>query len=167
MAMNTVLHARSTITTKTDGSFAIEELSSTNKAVHSVMKGGTWDYGPWPQNAYLDINGAVTAQTAADVFVSNDISIYDSVAFDVFVLTGTTPALKAFPSFDGVTFSTVGLAITDLSSATLTTAIAGGTGVTAVGNYMIALPAKVRKIKLAYSASVAGNASLRGGIWKR
>ena len=139
---------------------------STDYSGHVIIKGGTWDYGIWPDNAYLDINGIVTAQTAADVFVSNDISIYDSVAFEVFVLTGTTPALKAFPSFDGVTFSTVGLAITDLSSATLTTAIAGGTGVTAVGNYMISLPAKVRKIKLSYSASVAGNCSIRGGVWK-
>lgn len=140
---------------------------STNGADHVITTGGTTDYGTYPQNAYLDINGVVTAQTAIDVFISNDISIYDALALEVYVISGTAGALKAFPSYDGVTFSTVGLAITDLSSATLTTAIAGGSGITIVGNYMIALPAKTRKIKLSFSASTAGNLSFRGGIWKR
>lgn len=139
----------------------------TSGAAHTYQAGGTLDYGNYPQNGYLDINGATVGQTAVDVFVSNDISIYDALAFEVFLITGGTPSLRALPSFDGVTFSTLGLAITDLASATLGTAIAGGTGITVAGNYMIALPAKARKVKLVYAAGSVGDCSIRGGFWKR
>lgn len=130
---------------------------------------GTWDYGTYPQNAYLDINGIIAAlsTTAADLFVSNDISIYDSVAFEIYAISGTTPAIKIVPSYDGTNYSATPLAITDLSSGALTTAIAGGTGAIAIGNYMVAIPAKARKIKMLFTASVVGGASMRGAIWKR
>lgn len=131
------------------------------------QNGGVSDYGPPREDAYLDINAATVGQTAIDVFVSNDISIYDSLAFEVFLLSGGTPSLRAFASFDGITFSTLGLAITDLASGALGTAIVGGTGITALGNYIVAIPAKARRMKLAYTAGTIGDCSIRGGFWKR
>ena len=169
MAENVSLIARSTTRLLADARQALEELLSTSQALWVILKGGVWDYGTWPQNSYLDINGIVPATLSQDIFVSTDISIYDALVFDLYAIAGTTPAIKAYPSFDGVTRSATPLALTDLSSGALGTAIPGATGATVVGNYMLAIPMKARFIALVYTSSVVGatGASIRGGIWKR
>lgn len=133
----------------------------------SPLNIGTSSYGGYPQRDYIDVNGVVAATLSQDIFISTDISGEDALAFEVYAISGTTPAIKAYPSFDGTNYSATPLALTDLSSGTLGTAIAGSTGATAIGNYLIANLLKARKIKLTYTASVAGGASIRGGIWKR
>lgn len=121
-------------------------------------------YGPPPENYYADFSGAVTAQTAATVLTLTNMTPFDGVSFAVYAMTGTTPALKIYPSFDGTNFETTALAITDLTSNAV---IAGGTGATAVGVFSIANASKYRSLRFDYTASVAGNCSVRGGIWKR
>jgi hypothetical protein len=124
-------------------------------------------YGPPPENFYADFSGTVTAQTSATVLTLTNMTPFDGVAFSVYALTGTTPALKVRPSFDGTNFETVALSLIDLASGTLGTAIAGGTGATAVGNYLITHSGKYRSLRFDYTASVAGDCSVRGGYWKR
>lgn len=71
MAMNTVIHARSTTATKTDGSRAIEEILSTGKALHVLEQAPV---NP-PQFQGLDI--AYTSGTAAATYViATNMQIY-------------------------------------------------------------------------------------------
>ena len=121
-------------------------------------------YGPPPENYYADFSGAVTAQTAATVLTLTNMTPFDGVSFAVYGMTGTTPALKIYPSFDGVNFEAQALAITELTSNTV---IAGGTGATANGIASITNASKYRSLRFDYTAAAAGNCSVRGGIWKR
>ena len=169
MAMNTVLHARSTTATKADGSFAIEEMSSTNKSVHVYQNGGTLDYGPPPQNAYIPFNGVIPASStlAATLLESNDISMYDGIAFEIYAISGTTPAVKVVPSYDGALYSASPLAMNNLSAPALSTAVDGTVGATVIGNYFIALPARCKNIRMLFTATIVGGVSMRGGFFKR
>lgn len=142
---------------------------ATDRAGHVYQTGGTSDYGTYPQNAYLDVNAALVASASADLYVSNDISIYDAFAFELITFTGTSAVVKAFPSFNGSVYAPNALAITDMSTNAV---IAGNTGITiaayaAFGIFMITLPTKCRKIKLTYAVTGTGDCSIRGGIWKR
>ena len=143
---------------------------STSKAPWSTVKNIESDYrGIYPESYYQDIPGSVTAQVAATLATLTGLTSFDALALDVFVLTGTTPAIKFYPSFDGISFSSSALAITDMVA---NANIAGGTGITTIAAgaqclYMIALPVKCRSLRIDYTASVAGNASIRGGMWKR
>src|SRR4030065_186956 len=126
-------------------------------------------YGDYPDRDYVDINGALIASASADLFVSTDISIFDAMAFEVTALTGTSPIIKAFPSFDGSLYSAIGLSFIDLRT---NAAIDGTTGITGAliatsTNFMVAPPLKCRKIKLTYTVTGTGNCSIRGGVWKR
>ena len=129
--------------------------------------GSIWAYGTWPENYYADFSGIVTAQTAATVLTLTNLSSFDGFSFSVYVMTGTTPALKIYPSYDGTNFEVTPLALVDLSATALNTAIAGSVGATVVGNYIIPNDSKYRSLRFDYTASVAGNCSVRGGIWKK
>lgn len=160
-----------TTVAQTDSVTLLERAQeSTNGAAHVRTTGGTTDYGTYPQNAYLDINGSITAGASQDAYITNDISIYDGVVIDVSAITGTAAALKIFPSSNGVIYSVNPLGIVNLqipAANTLVTAIDGAAGITAVGVYFIPFPAKFRKLKFSYSVTGTGNLTFTGGIWKR
>lgn len=116
-----------------------------------------------PGAAVLEFSGAVTAQTAANVITLTNNDRFDMLSFAVYALTGTTPVVKMYGSFDGTNFETTPLALRDLATGNV---IAGTTGVTAIGNYALAFANKFKAIHLDYTAAVAGNCSIRGLAWK-
>jgi hypothetical protein len=121
---------------------------------------------PFPEQYFLPFTGSATTQTSATLVTLGDVSMYNRTEFEVTSISGTTPAVKAYPSYDGVNYSATPLALIDLSSGTLGTGIAGSTGATAVGNYAIAGVAgkhKIKSLQLKYTASVAGSVAIRGG----
>jgi hypothetical protein len=117
----------------------------------------------FPQEYYLPFTGTATTQTSATITTLAGVSMYNTFAFEVTSISGTTPAVKVYPSYDGTNYSATALALTDLSSGTLGTAIAGGTGATAVGNYQVAITQKVNSLRFDYTAAVAGSVAIRGG----
>lgn len=114
----------------------------------------------------IAFSGAATTQTAATLATLTGL-LGDEAAFEVASISGTTPAIKVYPSFNGTNYSATPLALTDLSSGTLGTGIAGATGATAVGNYKVAIPLQAQALRIDYTASVAGSTSIRGVTWKR
>lgn len=113
--------------------------------------------------AITTFSGSATGQTAATLATLTTQDAKDGFAFSVYTLTGTTPAIKVYPSFDGTNFETTPLALVNLKSGAT---IDGDTGITAVGNYAIAGRNRYKSLRIDYTASVAGNAAIRGVSWK-
>lgn len=120
-----------------------------------------------PAMIYADFSGTCTTQTAATLTTLTSVTDYNAFQFAVSSISGTTPAVKVYPSFDGVNFETAALALVDLGAAALNTALAGSVGATAVGNYAVAGVNKYRSLRFDYTASVAGSCAIRGCFWKK
>lgn len=98
---------------------------------HSKQTGGVWDYGPPPQNRYL--NGTVTLATSATgttIYELADVTAYNGFIFEVVAAGGTTPAIKLHVSLDGPNYSTT---LPQIINLVTNTAIAGATGATGAG----------------------------------
>lgn len=115
-----------------------------------------------PGMSYFE--GSCVKETACTLFTSADISAFDSLAFEVVQIGGTTPAIKVYPSFDGTNYSAMALALLDLGAVNLMSALVAAT---ALGNYLVASPIKVKRLRIDYTAATPGRAQIRGSIWKR
>lgn len=145
------------------------DIDVTNRSPLVKLNGGVWDYGPWPSNAYVPFNGIIAPSSTllATLYESNDISLYDGIVFEIYAISGTTPAVKVVPSYDGVAYSVSPIAMNNLSSPALNTAIDGTVGATVLGNYFISFPSRCKNIRMLFTASVLGGVSMRGGFFKR
>ena len=137
---------------------------STDRAAHTYQTGGVLDYGDYPDRDYVDINGALTASATATLYESTDISAYDSLALDLSTITAGDN-VKAYPSYNGTTYSATPLAWRNLTTDAV---IAGTTGLTAAGIFALVMAAggmKLRKVKFTYTAVTTGTVAFTGGLW--
>lgn len=123
-------------------------------------------YGDYPDRDYIDINGSLSASGTATLYESTDISAYDSLAIDLSAITGGgVDNIKAYPSFNGATYSATPMAWRNLTTDAV---IAGTTGLIAVGIYSLVLAAggmKLRRVKFIYTPAATGSPAFTGGIW--
>jgi len=131
----------------------------------SVLVSG-FSAGALPEDRYSEFSGSVTNETNITVVEITNATIYDAMVFSVVTLSGTTPAVKVYASFDDINYEmSAPLAVQNVS---VGSTISGTAGVTAGGSLSLTLsPIKARRYKLVYTASVAGNCSIRGAMWKR
>lgn len=125
--------------------------SGTGGGPNLIMKGGTWDYGNWPQNRYDPSTVTLTA-SANDtlVYESVDARAYNGFIFEVSALAGTTPSIRLDVGLlDDTSYALTRPRIINLADGA---AVLGATGVTAVGIYALEMPSnakvKYRRIRL-------------------
>src|SRR4030065_1244603 len=121
-------------------------------------------YGDYPDRDYVDINEALPASSTATLYESTDISAYDSLALDLSTITAGDN-VKAYPSYNGTTYSATPLAWRNLTTDAV---IAGTTGITAAAIFALVMAAggmKVRKVKFTYTAVTTGTVAFTGGLW--
>lgn len=119
-----------------------EVQNGLNGASYVIQQGGTWDYGNWPNNRY--VNGVAVVPASASgvlIYEALDVTTFNGFVFEVYAIGGTTPVIKLHASLDGTNYAATLPRLVDLSNGTL---IAGATGVSAVGIYGLEIPTTTR-----------------------
>lgn len=99
------------------------------------MKGGTTNYGNYPQNRYQNSTVTLAASaTGTTVYELVDATTFNGFVFEVSAIAGTGVAIKPNISIDGTNYAAVFPQIINLLDGT---SIAGATGVTGIGIYAL------------------------------
>ena len=131
--------------------------TGTGGAAHTNQQGGIWDYGTWPENAYLPASVVLPASASGTVvFTSTDVTGYNGLVMEVAAIGGTTPVLKLTVSINGTDYAAT---LPEWINLADNTVIAGATGISAIGLYALNTPAaakvKYKAMKLTQTGGAA------------
>jgi hypothetical protein len=130
---------------------------ATDNSAHIILTSGAWDYGTWPQNAYLPASAVLPASASGTVvFTSTDVTGYNGLVFEVAAIGGTTPVLKLSVSLDGTNYAATLPELINLASGAV---IVGATGVSAIGLYALNTPSEAKVKYKAMKLTQTGGAA--------